>query len=295
MRQLSRCRTQGRLVVVIFVGLLQSTAPPALTAERQQLPIRLPLTFIRQNAITTIAVEGHKVSAGIDTGGVEDAALMLSKAVIEHSGAVRLAKTHVSTDAFGRNSIRPSFRVPAVTIGERTFHNVTVMQAPTPDGGPRPPVPNAIGREFLSQYFVVLDFPHRSITLWPPETRASASMGCGEMGIPMESTVQRELAVNVFRTQHGRLRLLFDTGATYSTLPQTLAEKLKLPTIAHGPGPVRFYDSSTLSADDRDFGPLEFVILPLKLPDDFQGMLGWNFFMRHVVCLDYRRREIFIR
>ena len=288
---------QRRLVVAIIVGILQSTAWPAVAAERRPLPIRLPLTFIRQNAVATIVVEGHEAGAVIDTGGVEDAPFMLSKTLIESSGGIRLALTHVSTDAFAHNSIRPIFRVPAVTLGGRTFHNVTVIQAPTQDrrSSPPQPAPNMIGRKFLSQYLVVLDFPHRSITLWPPQSRASASIGCADAGIPMESIRQRELAVSVFQSQHGRLRLLFDTGASYSALPETLAGKLRLPTVAHGPGRVRFYDSSALSADGRDFGPLEFVILPLKPPADFQGMIGWNFFMRHVTCLDYRRREIYIR
>jgi hypothetical protein len=40
---------------------------------------------------------------------------------------------------------------------------------------------------------------------------------------------------------------------------------------------------------------MEFVILPLKLPGDFEGMLGRNFFENHVVCLDYKRREIRVR
>jgi hypothetical protein len=50
-----------------------------------------------------------------------------------------------------------------------------------------------------------------------------------------------------------------------------------------------------LSAASQDFGPLEFVVLPLKLPGDFEGILGGNFFERHVVCLDYQRREIRVR
>ena len=77
-------------------------------------------------------------------------------------------------------------------------------------------------------------------------------------------------------------------------LPETLAAILRLPTITRGPGSPPFYESAELSAVGHDFGPLEFVILPLTPPVDFQGMLGWNFFMHHVVCLDYRRREVLI-
>lgn len=110
----------------------------------------------------------------------------------------------------------------------------------------------------------------------------------------MQPGVERGLAVGVFQTKYGRVRLLFDTGATYSMLPQTLAARLRIPTITRGPGSPPFYESDDLSAGGHDVGPLEFVILPIAPPVDFQGMLGWNFFMHHVVCLDYRRREVFI-
>jgi hypothetical protein len=33
----------------------------------------------------------------------------------------------------------------------------------------------------------------------------------------------------------------------------------------------------------------------LRLPGDFEGMLGRNFFEHHVVCLDYKLREIRVR
>jgi hypothetical protein len=47
-----------------------------------------------------------------------------------------------------------------------------------------------------------------------------------------------------------------------------------------------------LSAAGQEFGPVEFVVLPLKLTADFDGMLSRNFFEQHVVCLDYVRREV---
>jgi hypothetical protein len=112
----------------------------------------------------------------------------------------------------------------------------------------------------------------------------------------MEHTEEdNQLVVSTFDTQSGRIRLLFDTGATYSMLPEVIAEKLQLATVLHGPDSPKFYQSKILSAAGQDFGPMEFVILPLKLPGDFEGMLGRNFFENHVVCLDYKRREIRVR
>jgi hypothetical protein len=284
-------------ITATLLMLSQCWGYPVLAAElpQHQVPIHLPLTFIRQNAVTTITVDGLTVNADVDTGGVEGASLTLSEAVIYRVGGTKLSGALVATDSFGHNSIRPRFRVRAVTIGGHSFPSMTVMQTSIPATGFRRLVPNAIGRRFLSRYFVVLNFANSSITLWPPGTRTMEGTGCGNQGLPMERTREAALPVGVFLTRYGRLRLLFDTGATYSMLPQIVAEKMDLPTIVRGPGSPRFYESTVLSVGGRNFAPLEFVILPLKPPADFQGMLGWNFFMHHVVCLDYRRREVLVR
>jgi hypothetical protein len=111
----------------------------------------------------------------------------------------------------------------------------------------------------------------------------------------MEPTVEDRLAVSAFDTPSGRVRLLWGTGNNYSMLPEMVAEKLQLATVTRGPNSPKFYQSKTLSAAGQDLGPLEFVVLPLKLPKDFEGVLGGNFFEHHVVCLDYKQREIRVR
>jgi hypothetical protein len=111
----------------------------------------------------------------------------------------------------------------------------------------------------------------------------------------MEPTKEDRLAVSNFDTPSGRLRLLWSTGSSYSMLPDTLAAKRRLATVTRGPNSPKFYRSKTLSAAGQDLGPLEFVVLPLQLPGDFDGALGGNFFEHHVVCLDYEQREIRVR
>jgi len=111
----------------------------------------------------------------------------------------------------------------------------------------------------------------------------------------MEATEEDRLAVSDFDTPSGRVRLLWATGNAWSMLPETIAGKLRLATVTRGPDSPNFYQSKTFSAAGQDLGSLEFVVLPLKLPGDFEGILGGNFFEHHVVCLDYKRREISVR
>jgi len=288
---MTRAQILASLGLLFLLGLsLQAcTAGVAHGAE----PIRLSVTIVRSNPVTTITVGDQTVRAIIDTGGTVEAALTLTKEVLDSAGAVDLGTPVVTSDAFGHEVTTPRFRVPAITVGGHAFQDLTALQTPMRADGP--PVPNVIGRLFLSHYLVVVDYAGGSITLWPPNTKNSAGINCGGARIPMEHTKDDALAVGNFDTQSGRLRLLWDTGATYSMLPEMVAENLRLVTTVRGPNSPQFYLSKIISAAGQDFGPLEFVILPLKLPADFHGLIGSNFFERHVVCLDYKRREVRVR
>jgi hypothetical protein len=288
-----------RSLWVAFVGLpllpalcLQASAGVAAQGTD---PIRLPLTFIQSNPVTTVTVGGQAVQAIVDiSGGDADGALTLSKEAIESADALSLGNA-VANDAFGHEFTRPRFKVSGVTIGGHTFRDIRVVQALVQEAGDGPPVPNAIGKHFLSQYFVVVDYAGASISLWPPDTKNPAGIDCGRTHIPMEPTKEARLAVSDFDTLSGRVRLLWGTSTTYSMLPETIAAKLRLATVTRGPNSPKFYQSKMLSAAGQDLGPLEFVVLPLKPPEDFEGILGGNFFEHHVVCLDYERREIRVR
>lgn len=261
-------------------------------ASQSTEPVRLPVRLIQSSPVATITVGDRPVQAIVDTGGGQ---LMLSRAVIDAAGGVKLADTQVSYDASGNEYVHARFRIPLVNIAGRVLRDTIVIEAPPTRAGEGPPVPNIIGRRFLSEYLVVVNYADEAITLWPPDAGSADRAKCGDTRIPMERTEDEEpnLAVSVFETPAGRLRLAWDTGATFSILPVTMAEKLRPATISRGD--TEFYPSKMLAAAGQDFGPVEFVLQPMQPPKDFQGVLGTNFFAKHVVCLDYRRREIRVR
>jgi predicted aspartyl protease len=265
-----------------LIGL--SVLPAAGSSAAQ--PIRLPITLLGSNPVTTITVGDRSVQAIVDTGG--GGSVTLSKALIDGAGGVKLPETRSSNDALGRESINYLYRVPRVNIGGQDFKDLVVLQALDHPTGSGPAVPGAIGRELLAKYFVVVDYAAGWITLWPPGSR---NTDCGRAPMRMESAENDAgLAVGEFETPAGRIRLLFDTGAQYSIIAETFADQLRLPTIARGQ--TRFYQAERFSAAGQALGPLEFVILPVKPPAGAQGFLGVNFFANHRVCLDYRRKEI---
>ncbi|MGH8205035.1 MAG: retroviral-like aspartic protease family protein [Steroidobacteraceae bacterium] len=193
-------------------------------------PLRLPLSIIRYNPVTTITVGNRKVQVIVDTGG---GGITLSENVIRNAGGVRLADERVWNDAFGREFRVPQFTMPVMTIGGQTFHDLVVIQATECSEDQGPAVPNMIGQHFLSRYFTVIDYAGLAMTLWPRDAPFEASAACGATRIPMKQAENLGV-VTEFDTPSGSLRLSWDTGATYSALSEGLVASRRLETIARG-------------------------------------------------------------
>ncbi len=142
-------------------------------------PIRLPVTVVQSTPVTTITVGDQTVRAIVDTGG---GVLTLSREVIDAAGGVKLADMQVSNDASGNEYAHARFRLPRIDIGGRLLRDSVVIEAPVREAGNGPPVPNSIGRQFLSQYFVVVDYAGElSLCGRPiPGKRAARSAACAD-------------------------------------------------------------------------------------------------------------------
>jgi hypothetical protein len=233
----------------------------------------------------------QEVNVGIDTGG---GIIDLSGDVIRGAGATSLKRHNTWTNYLGQKSHSPMFKVPAITIGGQTFRNLVVEQLDEPASGDESGASNSIGRAFLRHFFVVIDYANLSVTLWPSGSSAVATVACGSRPLPMESTKESGLVVVRITTPSGPIRALLDTGAQYSAMPEYLARDRNLDLTFYGQSPP-FYKLEALTIAGQEFGSLEFVVLPVRPPKDFQVFLGSNFFSEHVVCLDYENREIRIR
>jgi hypothetical protein len=265
------------------------------TAPQSPVVVRLPLTFVQSTPVTRISVGGQTLQAIVDTSaGDADGALTLSHDAIVIANGRRLGNA-VMNDELGRQFLRPRYRIPVVEIDGHAYHDINAVEALPRDAGEISPIPNVIGKYLLSRHFVVVDFGAATISLWPRAMRDPIAAGCGRRPIPMERTKEARLAVSTFDLAPGRARLGWSTSASYSLLAEATAKKLHLQTVTHGPEIPRFYQSTNLAAAGQEFGALEFAVLPLKLPDDFEGVIGGNFFAHHIVCFDYERREIRVR
>src|SRR5262245_57763456 len=110
-------RVRRGIVDVPLAMLIVAAAVPVVGATTD--PIRLPLTILRNNPVTTVEVAGHEIQIGVDTGG---GMLGLTQQALTQAGAVELAgEPIIWKDSNGQEHKARRFRVPAIRVGGRLF------------------------------------------------------------------------------------------------------------------------------------------------------------------------------
>ena len=259
----------------ILLGLLLCT--DSLAA------IVVSIELEKGNPIASARINGIPVRLVVDSGG---GVISLRSEVIEKVAAARTGSTRSSTDAYGKKSTQTLFILDSLELGGSTFSNVEAGEASKYVA--ESPGDGVIGRNFLNQFLVVYDYSSRKITLFSRRDRSRADSECH--GTAVRTIPDQDgIVVSMANTDHRAMRMLWDTGATYSFVKKTFVDKHQLPVQEP------FYTSQRFTLGQQDFGPLQFVVLDLQDPSNVDGFVGYNFFMNHVVCIDPVKKEIRIQ
>jgi len=86
-------------------------------------------------------------------------------------------------------------------------------------------------------------------------------------------------------TDIGRVIMWWDTGAPFSVLRKERMEKA---------GDRKTLETAHLVLGSRDFGPWRFELWgQMNLPG-FDGFIGYDFFAKHVVCVDFPGNRVVV-
>ncbi|MGQ0833495.1 MAG: aspartyl protease family protein [Gammaproteobacteria bacterium] len=245
--------------------------------------IVIPIELEKGNPIAFARINGVPVRLIVDSGG---GVVNLKPETVEKVGAVRTGSTSRYTDAHGNEGTQAILKLAALELGGNDFPNVEAADAGK--YGAEAPGDGSIGRAFLNQFLAVYDYSARKIKLFTPDEHSDADAEC--RGAAVRTVPHSDgIVVSMAKTDHLAMRMTWDTGATYSFVKKTFADRYKLP-IKHP-----FYTSQRFSIGQEDFGPLQLVVLDLSAPGDVDGHIGYNFFLSHVVCIDPVKQVIRIR
>jgi aspartyl protease len=255
----------------------------ALAAGRE--PIVLPLELRDKFPFLTVNVDGTEVKLKFDLGS--GSALILQESTLDRIEAVPTGESESFQGLDGVFAAK-KFKVARVVIGGATFTDVvTTMDAARKGYDPDPLSQGLLGTGLLKPYEVVIDYPQRTMQLVPRAKQGDPG-SCKGTVVPLDrsSNKWRGEPVIKVRTEAVPMLLWLDTGSQLSAVRRSLTLELLQSTVDH-------VTLKRLRLGNTDFGPWEFQVWDMNLPG-FDGFLGYDFFAKHVVCVDFPGKRIVI-
>ncbi|HEU4652872.1 MAG TPA: aspartyl protease family protein [Steroidobacteraceae bacterium] len=245
----------------------------------------VPLTLRDNFAVVVVEINGKHVPLVLDTGN--SVSLSLTKEAMERSGAIPLGDASKGMDVKGNLIESPRYKIARVQIGTAVFTDV-IAELDVHDSSYQATQVGQegfLGTELLKGSKVILDYPHRRMTLTSP---ANHSADCDGVAVPFSPEWDGEPATEVV-PDAGRLVVWWDTGTPVSVLSRRYAQQ------SPSGVPEDTVTSKKLLIGGVDFGPQPFEVWDMSLPPGFDGFIGYDFFASHVVCMDFPANKLVIQ
>ena len=150
-----------------------------------------------------------------------------------------------------------------------------------------------IGHDVLRRFFVTVDYPGRSMEL------ASAVpdflRGKRYFEVPFEQH-KHLILVDVTLNDEISVPMILDYCASYSTISQSLAERLGLDSELESRGTVdELTLDGTVTSQDVPVMVADHSVLRRSVPRaEFEGILGASFLYRYKITVDYNSQRIYV-
>jgi hypothetical protein len=257
------------------------------TCLADERPIVIPVDIIDGNNIATAQVGDSTLRIHIDTGGYKT--IGVTPSALDRLNVRFTSAAVVRTDGAGVKHAGRTFVIPEIALGGASFRDVPGFerkQATSGDFGGPAPFDAVIGRDFLVNYTVVVDYPDRRFELYSPDAGPQI---CGSPTATMKTTSDG-LWTSEVTTDHGRFEMVWDTGAGgASFIQERLVRRLELPIRDDA------YITETFRIGRTKLGPTELVPIPLDGIADVDGLIGISVFASHRICFDFASRTVSVQ
>jgi hypothetical protein len=270
------------------LALVLTAVPTSALASPE---IVLPLKLAGRFPIVMAKVDGLDVPLILGTG--DSLPVVLQQSVLDHIKAAPAPPdaTSMGLDVKGNLLHFQKFRVSRLQLGDAVFTDVIASldiharNNQLPDVGQK----GLLGTGLLKPYKVVLDYAHLTMTLVPAAANDTQTELCHGTSVPFAVTPSPTEPFTKVDTDVGQLTLAWDTASTYSFVSQKVMQRGLAPSSNEDVTTKRFV------IGDADFGPWQFKWMEMSLPPFFDGSIGYDFLLRHVVCIDFPNRRVLIQ
>jgi hypothetical protein len=245
-------------------------------AASQQIAV-VPFELIENFPVVQVDFGDQRVPLLFDLGS-DDVAL--STEALQSLPVQTLAETYTLFDVYGNKIEGRKFLAPRIGIGSLEFRDVVgteYAEAPFASGH--------FGLQFAKAFRIVLDYKEQKMTFIPLDEPDPAQHGCYGTEVSFEQGWPATKA----STDWGELFLVWDTGAPMNVIRESVVNARRIAT-----------DNFTARSDEftlgpAEFGPIQFRSVDFEQPPGVDGFVGYDFFAKHVVCIDFGDERFLIR
>jgi hypothetical protein len=255
---------------------------------RVEPPIVIPLELRSGMPTATVSIGATPLKLFVDLGGY--GSIALTGAELRRVEVQYLPDPMRSTNASGEIYEGRRFTARGVSLGGVLLGDLEGREFIFPETAAPPDRNGYIGFALLSRFLLVVDYPGKSLRLYPSGSKEAMIRECGDRSFEID--VVNGIAQSIADTDHGRLVFSWDTGSTRSVIrPSAVGAAVKPGASNAAASPHRM---ARFVLGGTDFGPQSF------LPIDYRavavdGVIGTDFFASHVVCLDIGRGKGAVR
>jgi hypothetical protein len=273
------------LAAMLALGCSEQGPPPKETS--------VPIEIVGTSPIIEIKVNGRPVPVHFDLGNSDSVSLFPT--FLDEVEKERVGDTGGRKSLYGSEEGKPIYRVETVQVGDFGFANFDVVEdfhdaEFQEDFIETRGAYGFVGPGLFKDYGLVIDYGQKRLTIIAQDALGSPQSSCRGREISLMPQSNSDIGALVLaKTEIGDVRLVWDTGAPANIIlkDRTDAADLELPE----------YEELTLtelSLGGHDFGPARFFVRDFKIPP-FDGLIGFPFFEKHVVCFDLPGNRLFIQ
>jgi hypothetical protein len=240
-------------------------------------PVVVPFEFVGNTPVIQVEIGNQRMPLLFDLGADD---IALSSDAMRSVQVQILAETYSLLDVYGSKIEGHKFLLPRMSIGSLEFRDVKgteYVKAPIGSGH--------FGLELVKTFRLVLDYKAQQMTFIPLDEPNPAQHGCSGTEVPFE----RGWPATKTATDWGELLLVWDTGASTNVIRESVVKERGIPTEDFAVRSDRFVLGAT------EFGPVQFRSINFEQPPGVDGFVGYDFFAKHVVCIDFSGKRFLIR
>ena len=257
-----------------------STAHPTLDPSQPLPLVDIPIELRHRLPNIDVLISGRRFKLFLDLGGFH--AISLTPAELDRADVQVLDGPHTLMNSAGKMFEARRFIVPNVVIGGVSFSDQEGGEFLFDEALAPPDRNGYIGMGLLGQFLVVLDYPAKRVRLYPSGDRRAFAAECGRS--TFDVSLVDMVAQSVVSTEHGDLRVEWDTGATHNFIRPAAIWRGR--DTDPRPNPAQATETiASVRLAALELGPVEFRVAQFHAPA-LDAIFGTSFFLSRKVCLD---------